>query len=99
NKKLWILYIIFIDFVIFTGYVVYQEGYFGFLDLALGSLWGGQVFIDLVIALLLFLTWMLGDAKARGVTAWPYVVGTFCLGSIVPLWYLIRREHALLKQA
>ncbi|MGB1581875.1 MAG: DUF2834 domain-containing protein [Nevskiales bacterium] len=99
NKKLWILYIVFIDFVIFTGYVVWQEGYFGFLEMAMASLWGGQVFIDLVIALLLFLAWMLGDAKTRGVNAWPYVIGTFFLGSIVPLWYLIRREHALARSA
>ena len=94
TKKLLILYIIFIDFVIYTGYVVWQDGYFGFLEMALASNWGMQVFLDLVIALLLFLGWMIKDARERGVNAWPYVIATFLLGSIAPLWYLIRREHA-----
>lgn len=94
NKKLLILYFVFIDFVIYTGYVVWQEGYFGFVDMALASRWGTQVFLDLVIACLLVCSWMLWDAKQRGANAWPYVIATLFTGSIAPLWYLIRREHA-----
>ena len=94
TKKLLILYVIFFDFVAYTGYVVWQDGYFGFLEMATASLWGGQVFLDLVIALMMFASWMFVDAKERGVNAWPYFIGTLFLGSIAPLWYLIRREHA-----
>ncbi len=94
SKKLLILYVIFFDFLAYTAYVVWQDGYFGFIGASMAGLWNIQIFLDLVIALLLFLTWMLGDAKERGVNAWPYVIATFFLGSIAPLWYLIRREHA-----
>ena len=94
NAKLILLWFVFIDFVAYTGYVVWQEGYFGFLTMAMGGLWNMQVFIDLVIACLIVCGWMLYDAKQRGANAWPYVIGTVFTGSIAPLWYLIRRESA-----
>ncbi len=94
NAKLLLLWFVFIDFVAYTGYVVWQEGYLGFLPMAMGGLWNLQVFLDLVIALLLVCSWMLVDGKARSVNAWPYVIATFFIGSIAPLWYLIRRESA-----
>ncbi len=92
NMKLLALWFIFIDFTAFTAYVVWQEGYFGFLTMAMGGLWNLQVFMDLVIAGLLIIVWMFNDAKQRGVNAWPYVIATLFLGTIPPLWYLIRRE-------
>ncbi len=94
NAKLLILWFVFIDFVAYTGYVVWQDGYFAFIPMAISSLWNLQVFLDLVIALLLVCTWMLIDARKRGANAWPYVIATFFIGSIAPLWYLIRRESA-----
>lgn len=94
NAKLLILWFVFIDFLAFSCYVIWQEGYFGFLSMAVGGLWNMQVFLDLVIALLMVCTWMLLDARQRGANAWPYVIATFFLGSIAPLWYLIRRESA-----
>lgn len=99
NAKLWLLWFVFIDFVIYTGYVVWQEGYFGFLTMAMSGLWNMQVFLDLVIALLMVCTWMLLDARNRGVNGWPYVIATFFIGSIAPLWYLIRRETARARLA
>lgn len=94
NMKLLGLWFIFIDFTVFTAYVVWQEGYFGFLHMAMGGLWNMQVFLDLVIACLLVVFWIYQDAKARGVNGWPYIIATFFLGTIPPLWYLIRRESA-----
>jgi hypothetical protein len=46
---------------------------------------------DLLIALSLIVSWMVRDARARGVSALPYVLLTLALGSAGPLVYLIRR--------
>lgn len=94
SKKLLILYVIFFDFLLYTGYVVWQEGYLTFIEVGLSGLWNIQITVDLVIACLLIISWMLVDAKQRGVNAWPYVIATLFVGSLAPLWYLIRREHA-----
>ena len=50
---------------------------------------GWQVFIDLVIALALVLSWLVPEAKASGRNPWPWVAITLCLGSFGPLLYLI----------
>lgn len=49
---------------------------------------GWQVFIDLVIALLLLLTFLVPHARAAGRNPWPWVVLTLGLGSFGPLLYL-----------
>ncbi len=56
---------------------------------------GWQVFIDLVIALALVLSFLVPDARANGRNPWPWVIATLCLGSFGPLLYFVtakRRE-------
>lgn len=82
-------------FVAFTGYSVFvtvTEGYWGFLTLAMRERWALQVLLDLGIAITVAWTWLRHDAKARGITAWPYQLATLPLGSIAVLAYLIHRE-------
>ncbi len=73
-------------------YLVHSEPFFGFISLAMNDPWGGQIFLDLVIALSLFLTWARRDARERGLPYLPYLVLTLALGSIGALSYLIHRE-------
>ncbi len=78
----------------FTAYsltVVAGHGYFGFLELAAAEPWGMQLFLDLCIALCLFTFWMVPDARARGITPWPYLLAVVTLGSIGALAYLVHR--------
>ena len=49
---------------------------------------GWQVFIDLVIALLLLLTFLVPHARAHGRNPWPWVAMTLAMGSFGPLLYL-----------
>ncbi|WOJ97466.1 hypothetical protein R0137_02575 [Congregibacter brevis] len=49
---------------------------------------GLQVFVDLVIALLLLLTFLVPHARDRGRNPWIWVVLTLALGSFGPLLYL-----------
>ena len=81
--------VLLIPFLALTGYAVMQVGYFGIFDYHRHSPAGWQVFIDLVIALILVLVWMVRDAKRKGRNVWPYVVLTLTVGSIGPLVYLL----------
>lgn len=83
--------LILVPFTAFTAYVVIDEGLLGFIA-AHRSGWGQQVFADLVIALTLFLVWMVPDARRHGLPAWPFVLVTLALGSIGALSYLVVRS-------
>jgi hypothetical protein len=75
----------------FSLWVVYGHGYTGFLTLAGREPWALQMLLDLVLGLSFAVGWMRGDAKRRGLSAWPYIVVTLFLGSIGLLAYVVRR--------
>lgn len=78
-----------------TAVALRTHGYVGLFTDHLQT-WGGvQIFVDLVIALVLVLTWMWRDAKATGRNIWPWVLATLALGSFGPLGYLLTRRSAL----
>ncbi|MEM7436081.1 MAG: hypothetical protein AAF436_13070 [Myxococcota bacterium] len=82
-------------FIAFTGYtaaVVVDYGLTGFVDVAMAGGWALQIFIDLCVALTAFMVWMFGDAKERGIAAWPYAIGILCTGSVAALAYLVHRS-------
>jgi hypothetical protein len=78
-------------FTVFSAWVVYQDGYLGFLRLAGREPWGLQLLLDLIIAASFGIAWMRADARKRGITSWPYVALVFPLGSIGILAYAVRR--------
>ena len=49
------------------------------------------MFSDLVVSSVLIVIWMVSDARARGLNAWPFVVVTLLAGSFGVLFYLLRR--------
>jgi hypothetical protein len=75
-----------------TAVALYQHGFWGILAPHFQSTGAGQVFADLVIALVLVLTWLWRDARASGRNPWPWVVATLMLGSFGPLVYLLTRK-------
>jgi hypothetical protein len=77
-----------IPFALLSAYAVSQVGYWGIFDYHRHSPAGWQVFADLVIALILVLTWMIPNAKENGRNPWPWVLITLTLGSIGPLAYI-----------
>jgi hypothetical protein len=84
--------IVLLAFTAYTVGIVASHGYTGFLVLAAREPWGGQMFVDLVIALLLFASWMRGDAARQGLPFWPYFAAILTLGSIGALAYLVHRS-------
>jgi hypothetical protein len=71
------------------------EGLPGLWALLRDKPWGRQVFVDLCIALTVAWAWLLPEAKARGIRAWPYLVATPFVGSIAVLVFLVHRELVL----
>lgn len=81
-----------VSFAAYTLMVVARHGYTGFVTLALDEPWAMQMLVDLVIALVLFLSWAYRDARERGLAYWPFAVATLLLGSVGALAYLAVRE-------
>jgi hypothetical protein len=79
-------------FTAWSTTITVEHGYFGFLRLALSDPWGGQIFVDLCIALSLVVGWLRRDARRTGISPWLYYGLTVALGSIGPLAYLVHRE-------
>ena len=76
-----------VPFCLYTLYVVWHTGYVGLLETALSTLAGGQVFTDLVVALLMVLCVMAVDARKHQRRFNLWLITTLCLGSIGPLLY------------
>lgn len=71
-----------------TVYAISETGLTGVLAYPVNEPWSLQVIIDLCVALILVLSWLIPDAQATGRNPWPWVVATPFLGSISPLIYL-----------
>ncbi len=80
-------------FLPYSLWVVYTAGPVGFLPLAWREPWGMQLLLDLVLAVSIALSWLVPDAKRRGLAWWPYVAFS-ALGSPTLLFYLVRRAFA-----
>ena len=84
-------------FSAYTAAVVSGHGYLGFLELAWRDSWGGQMLVDLVIALTLFVEWMRRDAREQNIAMWPYLALLLTTGSIGALAYLVHRTARQLR--
>lgn len=89
-KKL-LPFIVLIPFSIFTTELILEQGYFGFVTLALREKWGMQMLIDLSISLFFAGWWIRRDARERGLPWIPYLVLLPILGSPAALAYLCHR--------
>ena len=90
--RLIILGLVIVAFGVLSTLALMDVGYFGILAPHFRSLGEGQVLADLVILGLLACIWMVKDAPAHGLPAWPFVLITLVLGSFGPLAYLVVRE-------
>lgn len=84
-----LLVVVFIAFSLFTAIAVWQHGIIGIIEPHFKNIATAQVFVDLVIALSLFLCWMWRDAKLAGRNPIPWLILVLATGSIAALLYLI----------
>lgn len=88
------LIIVLMAFLALTTAALLQHGLWGIINPLVTSTAGAQVFVDLIIALSMFLVWMWCDAKAAGRSPWPWILLTLATGSIGSLVYLIRYKSS-----
>ena len=77
-----------IPFSALTVYALVDVGPAQIFATQLSSSGGLQVWVDLLIAIVLILMWMVPDARRKGRRAWPYVLLALAAGSFGPLLYL-----------
>jgi hypothetical protein len=92
NLKKLLLWLVLIDFALFSAWVMWKFGYVAIWQAGIESPASLQILFDLFISAGLICVWMILDARKRGANAWPWVVATLFVGSLAPLAYLIRRE-------
>ena len=92
SSRLIVLLLVTAAFGVLTALALIDIGYLGILEPHFRSWAGAQVFFDLVIVAGLACLWMIGDARERGLSAWPFVLITLVAGSFGPLLYLVVRE-------
>ena len=91
NNK--ILYAAAAVLMLVTLMAFFREGLAGMKTPFSASLWTLQYFVDLVIALGLFMIWMWSDCRSRGKNPILWIAATFVAGSLIPLAYLILRNR------
>ena len=92
TTRISILFAVIGAFGALTYFALGDVGYLGILEPHFRSWGAGQVFADLVIALMLACMWMVADGRNRGINPWPFVALTLAAGSFGPLAYLVVRE-------
>ncbi|MCC2615915.1 hypothetical protein LJ739_06650 [Aestuariibacter halophilus] len=82
---------------LFGGYSVWlmmEVGYVAIWQAGFTSPAALQILMDLAIACVIISSWMIGDARARGITVWPWLVAVLTTGTLAILVYLLVREFA-----
>lgn len=87
NRRLFALLVL-PFFLLLTGWSLMNGGIMGILN-TYQTPGGLQVFVDLIIALVLLLTFLVPHARANGRNPWLWVALTLGLGSIAPLLYFV----------
>ena len=88
-----LVFLVLFAFGAYSLYVMWHFGYLGIWRAGLANAAALQILLDLVITCLLISGWMIGDARAKGLKAWPFVGITIAAGSFGPLLYLLYRER------
>ena len=93
NLRQLLIGAVLLAFTAFSLVVIGEVGYFGLWQAGFASKASLQILLDLCISCGLGGLWLIGDAKRRGATAWPWLTAVLALGSIGLLAYLFVRER------
>ena len=92
SGRLLALLLVIAGFGVVSALALVDVGYLGVVAPLVHSWGGAQVLADFVILAVLVCGWMIRDARASGIAAWPFVLITVVAGSLGPLLYLVVRE-------
>lgn len=99
NLRQCLIGAVLLAFTAFSLVAIAEVGYLGLWQAGFDSNASLQVLLDLCIACGLGGLWLIGDARQRGVSAWPWLIAVLTLGSIGLLAYLLMRERDAAPQA
>ena len=98
NKQLLAI-IMLVPFSVLSLYALWQVGYIGLFEYQFNHPAGWQVLADLVVALVLVVSWMVPELKKAGYSTAPWIILTLFLGSFGPLLYLaFFRNRVVIRQ-
>ena len=80
-------------FGVLTIAAVVIDGGTGFPEAISHNYWSFQIWLDLVIAMIFWFGWMIGDARRAGRSPWGWVVMGLLIGAFAPLIYLIMYQR------
>lgn len=90
-----LLWAVFVDFTVFSIWVLAEVGYFGIWQAGISSPGAMQLLFDLVVCCLLIVLWLKKDAEQLGMNPYPWIVSILLTGSLAILLYLLVREYRL----
>ena len=94
NLRLVLLLVTLALFGAYSVWLLLDVGYIAIWKAGFANPSSLQILMDLVIACLIISSWMIGDAKARGVSVWPWIIAVLTTGTLAILVYLVVRELA-----
>lgn len=89
-----LLTLILLSFGAFSTWVLLDVGYFGIWSAGFTDSASLQILLDLVVCCLIISSWMIKDAKSRGMNPVPWLIAIAATGSIAILIYLVHREFS-----
>lgn len=90
--RLWLLIPLTLAFVAASTWASVEHDYLALWRLAFSGSGEVQLFVDLTVAIVLVSTWMVRDARKRGIRVVPFLLVTVAAGSAGPLLYLWRLQ-------
>ena len=81
--------LVLLPFAVLTGVAINVDGNDGFSNAITLNLLSLQIWLDLVIAMIFWVAWLLRDARAHGQWPWLWVIAAFLFGAFAPLLYMI----------
>ena len=80
--------LVLIPFTALTAMAIVGDGTMGFPNAIFHNLTSFQIWLDLVIAVLIWCAWLVPEARAAGRNPWPWIVGALLFGAFSPLIYV-----------
>lgn len=80
-----------LGFAVLSAWAIAEKGLFGFVPLVRDEPWALQMLFDIGLAAFFACKWIAGDARKRGLTAWPFILMTCSTGSFGILAYAVWR--------
>jgi hypothetical protein len=92
HGRLALFVTLFVAHTVVSVIALREHGFAGIFEAAVANWGAGQIASDLTVSLVLVNTWLIADARRRGVSWLGWVLLSLPLGSLSAIVYLVARE-------